>query len=398
MRKIFAFAWKDYLLRFSNRSELFTFIVLPIIFTVLIRYAAGGGGGESGIALLVVNQDTSQQATELINELSKSETLAVKEVTADKAEKQFEDKQAPIWLTIPAGFGDTIMAGQDGQLELHKAANNLNADSAEQAINAAVSTISRSLVVARNSLAEAKRLQPNMTEAEWRTYFAQGLTLAQGFFKDTTTRLNATQPASAGEVEFNMGTQASTGQLVTWVFIPLLSISSLFAYERMGKTLQRLITTPTHKFTYLLGTVVGQLATALVQMILLVLFGVYVMRINWGHSLAGLGVMLLTFGLASAALGTAMGTFIKTEKQAGNLSIMIGMVFALLGGCWYPVELFPQFMRTVAQFLPTYWAMNGFNDLASRGLGLVDILPAAGVLVGFAVVFFAIGLWRFRYE
>jgi ABC-2 type transport system permease protein len=33
-----------------------------------------------------------------------------------------------------------------------------------------------------------------------------------------------------------------------------------------------------------------------------------------------------------------------------------------------------------------------------RGLGLVDILPEAGVLLGFAVVFFVIGIWRFRYE
>jgi hypothetical protein len=33
-----------------------------------------------------------------------------------------------------------------------------------------------------------------------------------------------------------------------------------------------------------------------------------------------------------------------------------------------------------------------------RGLGLVDILPEAGVLLGFAVVFFVVGVRRFRYE
>jgi ABC-2 type transport system permease protein len=50
--------------------------------------------------------------------------------------------------------------------------------------------------------------------------------------------------------------------------------------------------------------------------------------------------MLLSFGLASAALGTAMDTFIKTSKQAGNLSIALGMAMALLGGAWWPSELF----------------------------------------------------------
>jgi ABC-2 type transport system permease protein len=42
--------------------------------------------------------------------------------------------------------------------------------------------------------------------------------------------------------------------------------------------------------------------------------------------------------------------------------------------------------------------MQGLTDLSMRGLGLVDILPEAGVLLGFAAVFFVIGIWRFKYE
>jgi ABC-2 type transport system permease protein len=42
--------------------------------------------------------------------------------------------------------------------------------------------------------------------------------------------------------------------------------------------------------------------------------------------------------------------------------------------------------------------MQGLLDLVARGRGLVDILPEAGVLLGFAAVFFVIGVWRFRYE
>jgi ABC-2 type transport system permease protein len=74
------------------------------------------------------------------------------------------------------------------------------------------------------------------------------------------------------------------------------------------------------------------------------------------------------------------------------------MVMSLLGGAWLPGEMFPQAVRTAMKVLPTAWAMQGFNDLVIRGKGLVDILPSAGVLLGFAVVFFAIGVLRFRYE
>ena len=78
--------------------------------------------------------------------------------------------------------------------------------------------------------------------------------------------------------------------------------------------------------------------------------------------------------------------------------MMLGMVMALLGGCWYPIELFPPFVQTAAKVLPTTWAMQGMLDIVLRGEGLAGVLLPAAVLVGFAAVFFVIGVWRFRYE
>ncbi len=74
------------------------------------------------------------------------------------------------------------------------------------------------------------------------------------------------------------------------------------------------------------------------------------------------------------------------------------MVMALLGGCWYPIELFPQVVRSIVKVLPTTWPMQGMLDILLRGQGLVGILPAAGILLGFAALFFVIGIWRFKYE
>jgi ABC-2 type transport system permease protein len=93
-----------------------------------------------------------------------------------------------------------------------------------------------------------------------------------------------------------------------------------------------------------------------------------------------------------------MGTFIKTEAQASGLSVMFGMVFALMGGCWYPLELFPPAIQTAVKVLPTTWAMQGMLDLVLRGGRLQNVFPEVGVLLGFAVLFFSVGVWRFRFE
>ena len=78
--------------------------------------------------------------------------------------------------------------------------------------------------------------------------------------------------------------------------------------------------------------------------------------------------------------------------------LFTGMVMALLGGCWYPLEMFPQTVQNIVKILPTTWAMRGLLDLVLRGQGMAAILPEAGILLGFAAVFFGIGIWRFRYE
>jgi ABC-2 type transport system permease protein len=186
--------------------------------------------------------------------------------------------------------------------------------------------------------------------------------------------------------------------MITWVFIPLIGISAAFAYERQRGTLRRLLTTPTGRGTYLLGTILGFVFWALVQMTLLVTFGALVMKVNWADNPAALAVILTASALAAASLGTMLGTLVRTESQASGLSIMLGMVMALLGGCWYPIELFPAVMQNIVKVLPTTWAMQGMLDILLRGQGVVGILPVVGVLLGFAALFFVIGIWRFKYE
>ena len=188
-------------------------------------------------------------------------------------------------------------------------------------------------------------------------------------------RLNVIQGTTTDSIEYDPGANSSIGQMITWVFIPLIGISALFAYERENGTLRRLLITPTLKATYLLGTLLAHVLTAMVQMLFLISFGVLVFGLNWGQAPAALAVMMITSALAAASLGTMLGAFVNTSGQANGLSIMLGMLMALLGGCWYPLELFPQFVQTAVKILPTTWAMQGMLNIVLRGQGLVGVFP-----------------------
>ena len=397
MRKIFAIAWKDAIIRFISPLELLFFIVLPIIFTVIL---AGGTGGQkdSRIRLVVVDQAQTSLSAQLIQDLQNSTVVRPELTNLSDAENQFKSRNADAVLIIPPVFNIQNLQKQSIQLELEQQPNNLNAQVAQRALQASAERASSAVSAASKSVQQAEQIKPFASDAARQAYFDQSLVDAGKLLDEAPNRLVIRQGTTKDPVDYNPAAGSSAGQLITWVFIPLLGISGLFAYERNQGTLRRLLTTPTSKATFLLGTISGQVLVALIQMIILVGFGILALKLNWGHDLAGLTLILFTSALAGAAIGTAMGTFVKTESQANGLSILLGMLMALMGGCWYPLELFPPFIQTAVHILPTTWAMQGMLNLVQRGQGWFNILPEAAALMVFAVVFFGIGVWRFRYE
>ncbi len=398
MKKIFAIARKDTVLRFSGVSELLFFIILPIVFTFLLAGGTPSADDDNRIRLVVVDQANTPISQEIIAELERSTAVRPEGLTLEEAEDQFDSRRASMILIIPASLD--LNAIQDGtaQVDFREQPNDITTTIAKRAVQTALRKVSSAVNAADNAVNEAEAISTFESETDRQNYFDSALKLARAIQKDAPRRMAIVQGSTPDDVDWDPQANTSAGQLITWVFIPLLGISALFAYERQQGTLRRILTTPTSKATYLLGTISGQVMMALVQMTLLVLFGIFAMGLQWGRDPFALFIILTASALAAAAIGTTMGTFIKSEGQASGISILAGMVMALMGGCWYPLELFPAAIQNVVKILPTTWAMQGLLDLVLRGRGLVDILPEAGVLLGFATIFFAIGVMRFRYE
>lgn len=398
MKKIFAIAWKDAIIRFASSSELLFFIVLPIVFTFLLAGGTPSGNEDPRIELVVVDEAQTSLSKQILAELENSTAVRPELVSRAEAQSSFDDRRADVVFIIPAGMDLDALQRGSAEVELLQQPNTLNATIAERAVSTAIRRVSSAVSAAQNAVRQRESIQRFASPAEKQAYFEASLKTAQTIQQEAPERVTVIEGNTEDQVDYDPRANTSAGQLITWVFIPLFGISALFAYERQQGTLRRLLTTPASKATFLLGTITGQVAMALVQMLLLVGFGILVMKLSWGREPLALFIILFASALAAASFGTTMGTFIKSEGQASGLSVMFGMVFSLMGGCWYPLELFPPAIQNAVKVLPTTWAMQGMLDLVLRGGGLQDILPEAAVLLGFAAIFFSLGVWRFRYE
>ncbi|MEA3326355.1 MAG: ABC transporter permease [Chloroflexota bacterium] len=397
MKKILAIILKDTLIRFTSPVEWLFFFILPVVFILLLS----GGTGPSAdqrIHLEVVDQAQSELSEMLLAELEKSTSVKPVLTTFENAVSDFDSRQASAILIIPKDF--SLAMAQKGviEVELRQQKNNLNALIDQQAVQVGVGRVSSLVDIANASVENAISFGLSESEIDQKKYFNDAFLSAQRTMLEVPELVNVIEGNTVDTINYDPRANSVAGQMITWVFIPLIGLSAMFASERQGGTLRRILVAPTSKALIIGGTVLGQVLTAVIQMIVLLTFGTLIMKINWAESPLALLLIIITSTLSAAALGTMLGTFVKTEGQGNGLSIMIGMVMAMMGGCWYPIELFPEVIRSAAKVLPTTWAMQGFLDIAVRGVGLSGVLLESSILFGFALLFFAIGVWRFRYE
>ena len=397
MRKMIAIALKDLRIRFSNPIEWAFFLILPVFFSLIIG-GSTGAPADSRVGFYVVDEAQTSLSANLVDALNASTSVRPELKDRQEALKDLDERKVSAVLLLPAGLDWDAISTAAQSVELRQLAGSTNAFVVQQAVQAALGQVSSAVQIASFSTEQGEQLVGFANQAERSAWFTQALSGAQTALQISPNRVLETIADVPDAVQYDPKTNSSIGQMITWVFIPLIGLSAMLAYERQIGTLRRLLTSPTSRAVYLGGTIIGMVLTAMLQMTILIAFGKLVLHVNWGNSVLAIAMMLVSSTLAAAALGTMLGTLVKTESQASGLSIMVGMVLAMLGGCWYPLELFPQTVQTVVRVLPTTWTMQGMLDITLRGQGPSGVVLEMLVLFGFALVFFVVGIWRFKYE
>lgn len=164
-------------------------------------------------------------------------------------------------------------------------------------------------------------------------------------------------------------------------------------------TLQRLMTTPTPRWAYMAGKMMGTLASGMVQMVLLIFITTAVALVLgrdtavWGSNYFALLIVSLAVVLAASALGMMLTALARTERQADSVSTAVILVMAVVGGTFIPVDSNPV-LDALSNLSLNRWGIEAFTTLSDDG-GLDDVLTSLAALLGMTVIFFSAALWGF---
>ena len=167
--------------------------------------------------------------------------------------------------------------------------------------------------------------------------------------------------------------------------------------ERDWGTLQRLRVSGAPIQSVLAGKLGCRFIVGLLQMILLLAVGRGLFGISLGRAPAMLLLPAAAIAFAAVAFSLVIACVARTHDSVMPIGAVTAMVMSAIGGCWWPLDFEPAWIRAFAQVLPTTWTMEAFNDLMIRQTPPSDVLwpcAIAAALGGLYLVVSMIGVSR----
>ena len=382
-------------------------VVMPILFTVFFGTIFGSSTeGDPRLPVGFVIRDESDALS------ASSQTLleasdAIRPVLlegndADSAAESVRDGDLAGAVIVPVGFGEQALAGEKPRLTVIVDQNTPAGQTASSAVQAVMTRLLGAVETARLSAETFEARKGFENEAARRAYLDEALALASEAWLQppltVTVEQSGAQAEEGEELSANVYTQSSPGMIVQFVVFGLNTSAMVLVLERRSRTLQRLLTTPITRTQVIAGHVLAMFTVVFLQQALLVAVGQLAFGVDYMREPLAILLVMVTLALWVASLGLLIGAASKSEDQVMMWALIAMFVFSALGGAWFPLDITGKTFAAIGHLMPTAWAMDGFQNIVLRGLGLSSVLLPAGILLAYAVAFFALAVWRFKFE
>ncbi len=382
LRAIWLTTQNEARLLIKDPTVLFMLLFAPVVIITVAGYSLGSvyGGSANSFRLPLVDLDHGKVAQGIIEALRREHGVALEMLDdPDEARRVVSRRdRTPIAMLIPAGTSRQVAAGGQPRLILFvDPVRRVEVNVFEIRIDELCRRITEQARTAAQSQIES------LGEAQ-----AIMLPGDIGFVE---------KPAIEGEaVTVNAFDQYVPGFGVTFLLIGMmLEIALTLFDERDWGTLKRLQVSGAPLTGLLLGKLFARFIVGIAQMVLLFAVGWALFGISLGRNHLALIIPTVGISFAAAALALVVASIATAHDSVPSLGVTISMAMAAIGGCWWPLDFEPGWMRELARWLPTTWTMQAFNDLMIRNQPPSAALLPLAATIGIGMIFLVAGLFRF---
>lgn len=427
MSAILTMALKDIRLLIRDKTGFFFTFFFPLIIALFFgTIFSGGGGGTGSLALLVVDEDMSDESREFIGHLKEADEVRIQMATREEAVEKVRLGSAPAYVVLLSGFGSArknLFQGYPPEIEL-------GVDPARKATAGMLHGIlmNYSLPGFQKAFTDQALMrehirsflpvldEPNDLNPKTAHHYRQFLTELDTFME----HLDETAPGDSefADVEGFSGFQPliirntdiirerkgpqsgydiSFPQGIIWGIIGCAAAFSIsLVVERTHGTLIRLRIAPVSMIQILAGKALGCFLTTLAISCGLLLLAIFFFQVK-PDSIPLLAMAILSICAGFVGIMMLLSVLGRTEQAAGGIGWAVLLVMSMLGGGMIPLFIMPVWLQNISHISPVKWAMLAMEGAIWRQFTFVEMLLPCGIILGVGLLCFTIGVRVFRF-
>jgi ABC-2 type transport system permease protein len=405
LNRVGAVSWRVLKQIGRDRRTLGMMIAMPAIIMLIFGFALGGG--VKNVPIIVDNQDIGYTVAQgadvnstiyfggnITTALMGDDRVKVTQCSFDSGILSVDTGSFYAAILIPANFSETLF-----KHGLGNAASQLS--NIQLVINSTV-PYNRQISMPLN-LSQALSGVGISDNATIMLYVdgtkpvneASILAALQGALQDSLGGggVSLDKQFAFGNIEYS-GLDVSIPSVIAFVltFLVLLISLIIITRESTSGVLARLYTTPLSALERLLGYSIALLLLGIlmVSVILAIGIGVFGVAVQGNFALLFFGAVL--YALAHIFLAVFLSNFAKNELQAVQMAPLIALPSMALSGMLIPVNTFPDWVQTIAHFIPMYYGNRLFEGIMLKGYGVGNLGFEFGVVGGVACLFFVLAV------
>ncbi len=412
---VLSILWKEIQLMLKDVGALALFFLLPLLMSSMM----GGINvmmnkqGEAVILLRValVNADSGAFGSEVAKAIGEIKELAVTTYdTVSAAEEQVAKGEATAAILIPAQFSSDINDHKPTAIEVIVDPGEPQSASIVTGImNHVVAevTVWGEVQYGIRSLLEGSGVLQELTPDQQKAVGAQTLGAIMTVLNEMrrTPAIAVASESQDAAVDTNwLPTYLAlifAAQTVMFVFINASWSSGALLSERESGTLRRLLAAPIPRGVIIIGKMLAFVLLSVMQVVVMFTVARVFFDVPLGTSPLALVLVSLSVALASTSMGMLIAAFSKSSEKSGPAGVIIGLALSAIGGCMgvrAPLTRAAGFSGMLARLTPQGHAVTAFYSVMAEKATVVQVLPQIGILLAMCAVFYAIAVWRFRFE
>lgn len=228
------------------------------------------------------------------------------------------------------------------------------------------------------------------------TYAGLFVTLVIFYF--VSQMVNSSTVLYLGKYGKNYTSFIVVGLIFQWfVSVSLNSFSSSIRSEQTIGTLEFLLISKTNLFVILVYSSLWNFIRILLHSIILLTLASYIFKIEFSFNIVSIFIIILLTVTTLSGIGIMSAGFILAFKQGDPINWFFSAITAILSGVFYPVDALPQYLKNVAKFLPTTYALGALREVLILDASVSSITKSILILLVFAGITVPIGLIIFKW-